>query len=258
VCLIGANVSLDNARYRAGARFPDTSWGLVLAAGDRAEARARDAYATLCRQYWMPIYASLRRQGFDASDAEDLTQGFFLHLIAGGTVSRADPARGRFRSFLHGALARFVASDRERERALKRGGDRLLVPFDKVAAEAEVVGSDDGTPPQLQFDRRWARTLVANAFARLAAEYAESGDSALFDALRPMLSGREMPTYAALAPRLGRNEGAIKTAVHRLRRRFRDILRGEVAQTVAAPEEVDDELAYLRNVLGSESETSLL
>ncbi|HKE49089.1 MAG TPA: hypothetical protein VKB52_13575 [Rhodanobacteraceae bacterium] len=250
-------MSLDNGRHRASARFPDTSWGLVLAAGDRAESRARDALAALCRQYWMPIYASLRRQGYPASDAEDLTQGFFLHLIDGGAVARADPDRGRFRSFLHGALVRFLASDRERESALKRGGDRVFVPFDATAAEAHMAAEDDGSSQQLQFDRRWARALVGNALARLAAEHAVSGESDLFAALQPCLSGRDMPSYADIGAQLGRNEGAIKTAVHRLRRRFRDALRAEVAETVAAPGEVDEELAYLRDVLASESETSI-
>lgn len=250
-------MSYDNTRLGGSARFPDTSWGLVLAAGDHGEARAHDAFAGLCRQYWMPIYASLRRQGFKASDAEDLTQGFFLHLIDGGAVARADPERGRFRSFLHGALLRFLANDREREVALKRGGDRVFVSFDTAAVEAQWQGDDEDVAQQLQFDRRWARTLVGNALARLDAEHAVSGESDLFDALQPTLSGREIPAYAELAVRLNRNEGAIKTAVHRLRRRFRDVLRHEVANTVAAPEEVDDELAYLRDVLAAESQISV-
>jgi len=152
---------------------------------------------------------------------------------------------------------RFLASDREREAALKRGGDRVFVPFDATAAEVHVAGGDDGTSQQLQFDRRWARTLVANALARLAAEHAADGESDLFAALQPCLSGHDMPAYADIATRLGRNEGAIKTAVHRLRRRFRDVLRHEVAETVAVPDEVDDELRYLRDVLASESETTI-
>jgi DNA-directed RNA polymerase specialized sigma24 family protein len=247
-------VSYDNARLGASSRFPDTSWGLVLAAGDRVEARAHEAFAALCRQYWMPIYASLRRQGFAASDAEDLTQGFFLHLIDAGAVSRADPGRGRFRSFLHGALVRFLANDRERENALKRGGDRVFVSFDKTAVEAELPIDDEGASLQLQFDRRWARALVTNALAQLGAEHAASGESELFAALQPTLSSGDVPSYAELAARLARNEGAIKTAVHRLRRRFREVLRQEVAATVAVPEEIDDELAYLRDVLASDSQ----
>jgi RNA polymerase sigma-70 factor (ECF subfamily) len=228
-----------------------------LAAGDRGEVRAREAFAALCRQYWMPIYASLRRQRYAQSDADDLTQGFFLHLIDGDAVSRADPERGRFRSFLHGALTRFLASDRERETALKRGGDRVFVPFDTAAVDAQIIGEDDATSLEHQFDRRWARALVGNALTRLAAEYAAGGESDLYAALQPSLSGREMPPYAKIAAHLGRNEGAIKTAVHRLRRRFRDVLRHEVAQTVAAPDDVDDELKYLRDVLASESETTI-
>ena len=249
-------MSFDNARVGASPRFPDTSWGLVLAAGGRADAHKHEAFAALCRLYWMPIYASLRRQGFAASDAEDLTQGFFLHLIDGGAVARADPERGRFRSFLHGALVRFLADDRERATARKRGGDRVFVSFDAAAVEAEWPVEDEGTSLQLEFDRRWARTLVGNALARLGAEHAAVGEGDLFGALQPTLSGRQMPAYAELAQRLGRNEGAIKTAVHRLRRRFRDVLRQEVANTVAAPDEVDDELAYLRDVLSAEPQAT--
>lgn len=245
-------MSFDNARIGASARFPDTSWSLVLAAGDHGEARAREAFAALCRRYWMPIYAGLRREGFGTSDAEDLTQSFFLHLIDGGAVARADPERGRFRSFLRGALVRFLSDDRDRTMALKRGGDRVFVSFDAAALEAEWPVEDEGSSLQLQFDRRWARTLVGNALARLGAEHAAAGESDLFGALQPTLSGRQMPAYAELAERLGRNEGAIKTAVHRLRRRFRDVLRQEVASTVAEPDEVDDELAYLRDVLSAE------
>ncbi len=247
-------MSFDNARHRANARFPDTSWGLVLAAGDRGEAHAREAFAALCRQYWMPIYASLRRQGFAASDAEDLSQGFFLHLIDGGAVARADPGRGRFRSFLLGTLCRFLANDRERERALKRGGDRAFVSFDTAAVEAQLARDEDGVASlQLQFDRRWARALVDNALADLDGEYASNGEANLFAALRFCLDGgSEAPSYGELATRLDRNEGAIKTSVHRLRRRFREVLRREVARTVATSDEIDDELNYLRDVLTAE------
>jgi RNA polymerase sigma-70 factor (ECF subfamily) len=246
-------VSFDNARGGANARFPDTSWGLVLAAGHRADVDARDAFAGLYARYRTPIYATLRRQGESASDAEDLAQGFFLHLIDGDAVARADPRRGRFRSFLLGALVRFLADDRARERALKRGGDRMFVPFDAAAADAATPTGDEDLSLQRQFDRRWARALVANALARIASEHAARGEADLLAALEPTLAGGDAPPYAEIALRLGRNEGAIKTAVHRLRRRFRDVLREEVAQTVATPDEIDDELAYLRDVLADES-----
>jgi DNA-directed RNA polymerase specialized sigma24 family protein len=255
----GKQLSSDDARLRANARFPDTSWGLVLAAGDRGDAHASEAFASLCRQYWMPIYAGLRRQGFASSDAEDLTQGFFLHLIDGGGVSRADPDRGRFRSFLLGALRRFLANDRDREHARKRGGDRTFVAIDAATVEAQLPHDDDGAISlQLQFDRRWARTLVSNALATLGAEHAASGEAELFAALQPCLgTGGEAPPYGELAVRLARNEGAVKTAVHRLRRRFREVLRREVAHTVAAPEEIDDELTYLRDVLAAEPQVTV-
>lgn len=251
-------MSSDNARLAANARFPETSWGLVLAAGDLGETRAREAFAALCRRYWLPIYASLRRQGFATSDAEDLTQGFFLYLIDGGAVARADPARGRFRSFLLGTLCRFLANDRDRENARKRGGDRIFISFDTTAAEAQFPYDDEGALSlQLQFDRRWACTLVSNALTTLGAEHEASGEADLFVALQPCLStGGESPSYGELAARLRRNEGAIKTAVHRLRRRFREVLRREVANTVAAPDEIDDELSYLRDVLAAEPQVT--
>jgi len=206
----------------------------------------------------MPIYATLRRKGFAASDAEDLAQGFFLHLIDGNTVARADPERGRFRNFLHGALLRFLANDTERETALKRGGDRIFVPFDADAIDAQTVVEDDDLSLQLQFDRRWARALVENALAQLSAEYAASGETALFAVLQSSLSVRQVVPYAEMAEQLGRKEGAVKTAVHRLRRRFREALRKEVALTVSTTEDVEDELRYLRNVLVSESENTML
>ena len=255
----GKRVSFDNAKLGTSTRFPDTSWGLVLAAGARREGRARDAFAALCRHYWMPIYASLRRQGFATNDAEDLTQGFFLHLIDGGAVARADPERGRFRSFLLGALCRFLANDRDRENARKRGGDRVFISFDTAAVEAQFPQDDEGALSlQLQFDRRWARTLVSNALTTLGAEHEASGEADLFVALQPCLgTGGESPSYGELAARLSRNEGAIKTAVHRLRRRFREVLRREVANTVAAPDEIDDELSYLRDVLAAEPQVTV-
>ena len=164
------------------------------------------------------------------------------------------PGRGRFRSFLLGTLCRFLANDRERERALKRGGDRAFVSFDTAAVEAQLARDEDGVASlQLQFDRRWARALVDNALADLDGEYASNGEANLFAALRFCLDGgSEAPSYGELATRLDRNEGAIKTSVHRLRRRFREVLRREVARTVATSDEIDDELNYLRDVLTAE------
>jgi RNA polymerase sigma-70 factor (ECF subfamily) len=250
-------VSVDHDRPQGSTRFPETSWGLVVAArGNASDTRA--AFAELCRRYWMPIYASLRRQGFDSAEAEDLVQGFFLRLIEHDTVTRADRERGRFRSFLLGALRRFLASEDERESAIKRGGDCRFVPFEATAMEALMpVGGDEAFSLDLQFDREWARALVDHALALLREEHVRSGHAELFESMQPCLDpGANAPSYAELALRLERNEGAVKTVVHRLRRRFREILRREVACTVVAAQDVDDELAYLRDVLSAEAAAS--
>ncbi|MCK9537634.1 MAG: hypothetical protein M0Q70_00700 [Dokdonella sp.] len=214
---------------------------------------AGDALAELCVRYWMPIYASLRRQGFASAEAEDLVQGFFLHLIEQGTVARAERERGRFRNFMLGALRRFLGSESERERALKRGSDCHFVPFDAATMESLLPVTDESALSlDLQFDREWARTLIDNAVGTLREQHVREGDGELFDALRACLDpGAGVPTYVELARRLGRSEGAVKTAVHRLRRRFRDVLRREVACTVAAADEVEAELAHLRDVLST-------
>ena len=241
----------DRVPVSGSPAFPNTSWGLVLAA--RGDDRGRDAFGTLCRRYWMPIYASLRRQGFAPADAEDLVQGFFLHLVERDTIARADPERGRFRSFLLGALRWFLANDREREQARKRGGGGGFVTINiaEVESTLQCEGENEANL-DLQFDRQWARTLVGNALDVLNAEYVESGQAQVYAALQPCLDpGVETPSYASLATRLQRNEGAVKVAVHRLRKRFREVLRREVECTVATARDVDDELASLRDVLAA-------
>jgi RNA polymerase sigma-70 factor (ECF subfamily) len=232
--------------------FPNTSWGIVLAARD--DDGGRDAFSALGRRYWTPIYASLRRQGFAPADAEDLVQGFFLHLVEHRTVARADPERGRFRSFLLGALRWFLANDHERERARKRGGECIFVPIDSGEVEsAQQHDWESQATLDLQFDRQWARAVVRNALSALRAEYVENGQGPAYAILQPCLDpGVETPSYATLATKLDRNEGAVKVAVHRLRRRFREVLRREVESTVATAQEIEGELAYLRDVLATE------
>jgi RNA polymerase sigma-70 factor (ECF subfamily) len=223
---------------------------MVLAARDGAG--GRDAFSTLCRRYWTPIYASLRRQGFAAADAEDLVQGFFLHLVEHDTVVRADPERGRFRSFLLGALRWFLANDRERENARKRGGSFVTIDIAEVESTLRC-DVDSETTLDLQFDRQWAYALVGNALGALRSEYDENGQAQVYAALQPCLDPRvETPSYATLGAQLARNEGAVKVAVHRLRSRFREVLRREVGCTVATAQDIEDELAYLRDVLAAE------
>lgn len=242
----------DGARRQSGSRFPETSWGLVLAT--REGDRRRAAFDSLCMRYWMPVYASLRRQGFAPADAEDLAQGFFLHLIERETVTRADPERGRFRSFLLGALRWFLANTGERDRAAKRGGAHRFISIDAAEAESALTADASGRISlELQFDRQWARTLVQNALDVLRSEYAARGQTRTYDALQACLDpGSEPPSCAALATRLRCSEGAAKVAVHRLRQRFRELLRAEVECTVATTQEVETELRHLRDVFAAE------
>lgn len=241
---------------QGSSKFPETSWALVLAT--RVDAEAGDALGVLCRRYWPPVYASIRRQGFAPADAEDLTQAFFLHLLEHGTLMRADPDRGRFRSFLLGALRWFLANAREHDNARKRSGTRKFVTID--AAEIESALHDDGSDAatfEMQFDREWARTVVGNALAALRDKYAGNGQADTWDVLQSCLDpGAEAPPYALLAARLGSGEGATKVAVHRLRKRFREALREEVGNTVGTAWELEDELRYLRNVLAAQPVTS--
>ncbi|MEO8809796.1 MAG: hypothetical protein ABI386_06085 [Rhodanobacter sp.] len=247
-------MAVQDIRPRGGTAFPETSWGLVLAVRDDA-AGGRDAFEGLCRRYWMPVYASVRRQGFSPSDAEDLVQGFFMHLIERGTVGRADPTRGRFRSFLLGALRWFLANEYERESARKRGGHSTFIPIDLAEVESSLQFSTESEVSlDLLFDRQWARALVRNALLALHAEYDRSGQAQLYETLQCCLDPAvASPSYANLASSLGSNEGAVKVAVHRLRGRFRAVLRREVALTVATAIEVEQELAYLRDVLAATS-----
>jgi RNA polymerase sigma-70 factor (ECF subfamily) len=242
----------ENGQPFGNSLFPNTSWGLVLAARD--DEGGRDAFSTLCRRYWTPIYSSLRRQGFVPADAEDLVQGFFLHLIERGTVARADRERGRFRSFLLGALRWFLANDRERDIARKRGGRCSFIPIDIAEIESTLqYDAASQATLDLQFDRQWAHALIENALGALRAEYVEIGQAQIYAILQPCLDpGVETPSYAMLAAQLGRNEGAVKVAVHRLRARFREVLRREVGCTVATAQDIEDELTYLRDVLAAE------
>lgn len=248
--------SLHTGPARAGVRFPDTSWGLVLATRDPW--RERRAFATLCQGYRTPVYASLRRRGFAAPDAEDLVQGFFLHLLEHGTVARADPARGRFRSFMLGSLRWFLANTLEYQQAAKRRALQSALGLEH--ADKELATRHDAAADatlELQFDREWALALVANALDNLRSEYARQGHARIYDALRATLDPhRPAPSYASLARRLDSNEGAVKVAVHRLRHRFRAVLRAEVARTVAGAREVDDEMRYLRHVLTAAPEAA--
>jgi RNA polymerase sigma factor (sigma-70 family) len=233
-------------------RFATTRWTVVLAAGgDPAAQQTRDAMSSLAHTYWFPLYGFVRRQGYSAQDAEDLTQEFIARLIEKQDLADIDPAKGRFRSFLLASLRHFLSNQRDRERAIKRGGDRNLIALDQMDAEAryQLEPATDVTPERL-FDRRWALALLDQVFRRLRDDYARTGRTGVYDALKPvLLADPDVPTYAILGQQLAMSETAIKVAVHRLRTRFRQLLREEVAQTVAADADLDAELNDLLNCL---------
>ena len=229
-------------------RFATTRWSLVLRAGAGASvAGADEALASLCEAYWYPLYAFVRSQGRSADEAQDLTQAFFARMLEKKSIRRADPARGRFRSFLLTSLKNFAANERERELASKRGGAIQILPLELETADGRyrLEPPTDGTPETI-FDRRWAVTLLNHALAALRAETVRSGKAQHFDLLKPYLVGDQPHmSYADTGSALGMSEGAVKVAVHRLRRQFRDVVRDEIAETVSSPEEIDDELRHL-------------
>jgi DNA-directed RNA polymerase specialized sigma24 family protein len=235
-----------------GGRFQTTRWSVVLAAGHSPTTESRAALTTLCEGYWYPLYAFLRRQGHSADEAQDLTQGFFARVLEKGWLADVDPARGRFRSFLLASLTHYASNERDRARALKRGGPVPPLPLDIETAEGlyQLEPRDDLTPEHI-FDRRWALTLLDRALARLRDECHARGKGNQFDALKEYLGGdRAGESYAAAGLSLDMSEGAVKVAVHRLRRRFRDLLRDEIAETVQTADQVEDELRHLFRSLG--------
>jgi RNA polymerase sigma-70 factor (ECF subfamily) len=230
--------------------FQATQWSVVLdAAGD--DSRAGAALATLCKAYWRPLYAFARRSGLSPHDAEDATQGFFEHLLSQRALLAVDREKGRFRSFLLASVKNFLSHQREAAGALKRGGGAHMIELDAHDAEERyaIEPAHDDSPDRL-FDRHWARTVLDRAQSRLRSEYDSAGKLPLFDALRPALaSARAILAYGDLGAALGMSEGALKVAAHRLRERYRAVLRAEVADTVAAPADVDAELRHLIEAL---------
>jgi RNA polymerase sigma factor (sigma-70 family) len=228
-------------------RFPTTRWSRVILAGDPEAPLARESLAELCNAYWYPLYAYIRRRGYDPEKAKDLTQDFFVRVLEKGLLAEADPARGRFRSFLRTVCAHFLANRRDREHARKRGGGRTVLSIDAADAEGRYALelADELTPERI-FDRSWALTLLGRILDQLGREYDEAGKAATFEALRGLLEGEhDLPSYAAVGARLGTSEGAARVAAHRLRRRYGELLRQEIAATLAEPAEVDDEIREL-------------
>ena len=234
-----------------GPWFTTTHWSLVLNAQDPASPQAGEALEQLCRAYWYPLYAFARRLGHDDPTAKDLTQGFFASLIARNYLADVRREKGKFRSFLLAAFKHSIADDRDKARAQKRGGGQIAISLDAPSVEdryrhepAEVLD------PETLYERSWVLTLLDETRERLRQECCAADKTALYEHWQHAESGDEdAPSHAEAAPRLGLSEGGLRTAVFRLRQRYRELLRAEVAQTVNSPAEVDEELRYLLRVI---------
>jgi len=243
--------TLDSASGN-GKWFATTHWSVVLAAKEGEASEAAGALEKLCRTYWPPLYAYIRRDGCDKTEAQDLTQEFFARLLSRDYLQQLRHQEGKFRSFLLAYLKNFLSEQRRRAGAQKRGGDRVFVPLDTPAGEEGYLLEpvDELTPDQV-FERRWAQAVLQTALDRLRAEFAGRGQSVLFERLQdyqPREAGGK--SYAQLGDELGLTEAAIKSVVQRMRQRHRELLREEIAQTVARPEEIEEELRHFRAVLG--------
>jgi len=243
--------SESESASRISAQFATTHWSTVLTASDTASPQARAALERLCRSYWYPLYAFARRHGHLPDDAKDSTQAFFEGLIERGFIRNVVRERGRFRTFLLTAFKRFLVNEWHRGRALKRGGGAVIVPFESNAteeaylAEPPTVESPDGA-----YDRAWARTVMEHALRQLAAEFDDSGKTREFAALSPFLSSPADPgEYAKIGQRFRLNAHAVAVAVQRLRRRYRAMVRAEIAHTVPVAADIDAEMRYLVELL---------
>jgi RNA polymerase sigma-70 factor (ECF subfamily) len=245
--------SCDSDSARPSGDFASTRWSVVLLARDRAAAEADAALEALCRAYWYPLYAYIRRQVGSADQAEELTQEFFTRFLEKDFLDAVDRDRGRFRSFLLACCKHFLANERDRVRAQKRGGGRALLSLDFVsAAERYHREPADSLTPERLFERRWVLTLLDQVLDQLGREFHADGKGPLFERLKLALVGAtEALPYAAIGAELGMTEAAVKKAAQRLRRRYREIFRERIAATVGSPEEIEDEIRALFAVLGS-------
>jgi RNA polymerase sigma factor (sigma-70 family) len=233
--------------------FPTTRWSMVLLSGKSQAPGSKAALAELCKLYWYPLYAFVRRRGYSPDDAQDLTQGFFLHMLDHNALAQVDPLKGKFPSFLLASIRNYISKDADRVRCLKRGGNIKFVSLDAKSAEKlyrlEPVYS---LTAETIFDARWAKTLLQEAMTRLGNQYTEQGKAATLQVLKPFLdpiNAHVLPSYEQLANQLQVTLGAVKTLIHRLRKRYTALLREEVARTVCDPAEVDGEIHALCEAL---------
>ena len=234
-----------------GGQFSTTRWSVVLLAGRSMSPESAAALEKLCRAYWPPIYCFARRKGWNDADAQDLTQQFFAHLLARNDFGGVDPRKGKFRTFLLAAFSHFLANEYDRLRAQKRGGGVAILSLDALPLEeAGELEPASNVSPGTQYDRRWAKTILEAALRRLAEEMLLNGKPGGFEALKPFLTANAVPgDYAAVAVRLEVAEASVPVLVHRLRQRYRELVRAEVAQTVTSPAELEEEMRHLFAVL---------
>jgi DNA-directed RNA polymerase specialized sigma24 family protein len=231
--------------------FATTHWSVVLAAGQVASDSSRSALESLCRAYWYPIYVYVRRKGNGPDDAQDLTQEFFAQLISKEHLRLADRQKGKFRSFLLAVLDHFLAREWSRAHRQKRGGEYTFISLDQQAPEDRYrLEPADNETPEKKFERQWALTVLTQTMTALATECEACGKGDLFREVQNLLAGeRAHGGYADISQRVRMGEGAVRVAVHRLRQRYGELLRSEIAQTVGTADEVDEEMAYLLQVL---------
>ena len=234
-----------------GASFATTHWSVVAQAALTDVPEAATALAKLCEMYWPPIYSFIRRRGYSPADAQDLTQSFFAFFLRTKAYARTDPLHGRFRSFLLASVKHFLSDNWDREQAIRRGGEYQFVSLDQETGEAfyDAANAADSTAESL-FDARWAKRVTAEALNSLRDELKAEGKLKLFEQLKSFLTGGSViPSYDEASARMNLPRATVKTHVHRLRQRYREIVRREIARTVSAPHEIDEELRYLCNVL---------
>jgi len=243
----------DHSSLADAAEFRPTRWSVVLLSAQSKAPGSQAALATLCRLYWYPLYAFVRRRGYNPDDAQDLTQGFFLYLLDHNALTKVDPLKGKFRSFLLASIQNYLSKETDRRRCLKRGGKTEFVPLDAKNAEDRYrLEPTDYLTAEKIFDARWALTLLDEAMSLLCAEYAGQGKIATLETLKPFLipiDSEAQLSYEQVADQLEVSVGAIRTLIHRLRKRYTMLLRAEVARTVSDPEEIDEELHALCDAL---------
>lgn len=247
---VGSLTAIGGNAYHGPATFTTTHWSVVLEAQGESPA-AHEALEKLCRIYWRPIYSFVRRQGLGPEEAEDVTQGFFAQLLERKRFGAVRKEKGRLRSFLLGALKYFLADEQRRARAIKRGKGQRLIPLEEVRANEQVdIEPADPVTAEMIYERRWALTILERVLSRLKDEFSAAGNAALFDSLKELLPDEPgSPSQAEIATRLGMTENAIRQAFYRFRHRYQSLLREEIANTVATPGDIEDELRHLIAVL---------